>query len=68
VCFSVLFDKLAQRNVKYEVLNGQVYASALSGYKRSVQALRPSLILADLAVPDLKMLHKNLWRKGVSMH
>ena len=53
--FSVLFDKFAQRNVKYEGVNGQVYASALSGYKQSGHALLPSLILADLALCDLKM-------------
>jgi hypothetical protein len=55
MCFSVLFDKFAQRNVKYKVVNGQVYASALSGYKQSEHALLPSLILADLVVSDLKL-------------
>lgn len=46
--FSVLFDKFAQRNVKYEVVTGQVHAPALSGYKQSEHALLPSLILLFL--------------------
>jgi len=58
MCFSVLFDKFAQSNVKYVVVNCQVYSSALSGYKQSVPALLPSLILTDLAVSDLKMWHR----------
>lgn len=58
MCFSALFDKFVHRNVKYEVVNGEVYVSALSGYKQSEHVLLPSLILIDLAVSDLKM-----WRR-----
>jgi hypothetical protein len=58
MCVSMLCDTFAQRNVKYEVVNGQVCASALSGYKQSVNALLHSLILADLSVCDLKT-----WRR-----
>jgi hypothetical protein len=55
MCVSVLYHKFAQRNVKYEVVNGQVCAFALLGYKQTGNALLPSLILADLSVSDLKM-------------